>query len=170
MLLILAGSSARRRNYWRMFLPDLLACGLCPPYWVARAPGCDRAPRAPDSFIKVGVGESGRMWRHAHKDGWRPQGCDVKKPRQERGDSLPHVWIQFLKNMFYNSKLSPIKRTLNFRLPVFLDFLSNLNFSPPEIWIFLRIWILLVASLKTLKKFVKIIYSQFNLLGSYIYI
>lgn len=94
--LILAGSSARRRNYWRKFLPDLLACGLCPPYWVARAPGCDRAPRAPDSFIKVGVGESGRMWRHAHKDGWRPQGCDVKKPRQERGNSVPHVWIQFL--------------------------------------------------------------------------
>lgn len=62
MLLILAGRKREEKKLLKdVLLPDLLACGLCPPYWVARAPGCDRAPRAPDSFIKVGVGERERM-------------------------------------------------------------------------------------------------------------
>lgn len=60
-----SNSSGKEREEKKLLkdvlLPDLLACGLCPPYWVARAPGCDRAPRAPDSFIKVGVGERERM-------------------------------------------------------------------------------------------------------------
>lgn len=60
MLLILAGKEREEKEILKdVLLPDLLACGLCPPYWVARAPGCDRAPRAPDSFIKGGGGREG---------------------------------------------------------------------------------------------------------------
>lgn len=50
-------------------LPDRVSCGLCPPYWVARAPGCDGAPRAPDSFIKAGAGGSGWNVTSRAKDG-----------------------------------------------------------------------------------------------------